>query len=94
MNCHLQHVPLRPSACLLMLIILLALWMNVFAAPQNRESPVSFDFPGAANTQATAITPSGEIVGRYSNSDGVLHGFLLARGHFFSITTPVLSTPT
>lgn len=38
----------------------------------------SFDFPGSTNTQATAITPSGEIVGRYFTADGNQHGFVYA----------------
>jgi hypothetical protein len=87
MNCSCS-VPVHSGLRLLTLIISLALSNTGFAIPQNRESPISFDFPGATNTQATAITPSGEIVGRYSNSDGVLHGFLLARGRFFPIDYP------
>jgi uncharacterized membrane protein len=87
MNCR-HSVSLRSGLHVLTLIFLLALSNPGFAAAQNRESPVSFDFPGATNTQATAITPSGAIVGRYNNADGVLHGFLLARGHLFSIDYP------
>ena len=49
---------------------------------------ISFDYPGAINTQATAITPSGDIVGRYLSSDGVQHGFLLSAGRFHSINFP------
>lgn len=41
-----------------------------------------------SNTQATAITPSGVIVGRYNNADGVLLGFLLAEVGFTSIDYP------
>lgn len=48
----------------------------------------SFDFPGSTNTQATAITPSGEIVGRYSASDGSQHGFVLRDGAFTSVDIP------
>ena len=87
MNCS-HSVSLRCGLRLLTLIILLAPSMTGFAAPQNHESPISFNFPGATNTQATAITPSGAIVGRYNYADGVLHGFLLARSHFFSIDYP------
>jgi len=83
-----HSVSLRSGLRVLALIILLALSNTGFAAPPKHESPISFDFPGATNTQASAITPSGEIVGRYNSSDGVLHGFLLARGHFFSIDYP------
>jgi hypothetical protein len=45
----------------------------------------SFDFPGATNTQATAINIKGKIVGRYISTDGVQHGFLLNGTQFKSI---------
>ena len=48
----------------------------------------SFDFPGSTNTQATAITPSGEIVGRYFTSNGSQHGFVLRDGAFKSVDVP------
>jgi YVTN family beta-propeller protein len=48
----------------------------------------SFDFPGAINTQATAITPSGLIVGRYNSPDGVQHGFTLRNGLYSSVDGP------
>ena len=48
----------------------------------------SFDFPGSTNTQGTAITPSGEIVGRYNTADGKQHGFVLRDGVFTSVDVP------
>ncbi len=84
----IDSLPVRTGLGLLTRIILLSLSMTGLAAAQDSQSAVSFDYPGATNTQATAITPSGAIVGRYNSSDGVLHGFLLARGHFFSIDYP------
>jgi hypothetical protein len=48
----------------------------------------SFDIPGATDTQATARTSSGYIVGRYHKPDGSLHGFLLRKGRFSSIDVP------
>ena len=54
----------------------------------GKGSVISFDFPGATNTQATGITPSGDIVGRYTSPDGVQHGFLLSGGKFRSINFP------
>jgi len=48
----------------------------------------SFDFPGSTNTQATAINPSGEIVGRYIDSNGSQHGFVLRDGAFSSVDIP------
>jgi uncharacterized membrane protein len=54
----------------------------------GKGSVISFDFPGAINTQATAITPSGDIVGRYTSADGIQHGFILSRGKFRPINFP------
>jgi YVTN family beta-propeller protein len=48
----------------------------------------SFDYPGSSNTQATAITPSGEIVGRYFTADKNRHGFVLRDGVFASVDVP------
>jgi YVTN family beta-propeller protein len=48
----------------------------------------SFDYPGSTNTQATAITPSDEIVGRYSTTDGKQHGFVLRDGVFTAVDVP------
>jgi hypothetical protein len=58
------------------------------STPNSKAVFTSFDFPGAVNTQATAITPSGDIVGRYLNADGSQHGFLLSAGKFKSIDVP------
>lgn len=54
----------------------------------GKDQFVSFDFPGSTNTQATAITPSGELVGRYISSDGIQHGFVLSNGAFTSLDVP------
>jgi len=54
----------------------------------------SFDCPGSANTQATAITPSGEIVGRYFSADGLQHGFVLQRGQFQAVDVPQATSST
>lgn len=48
----------------------------------------SFDYPGATNTQPTAITAYGEIVGGYFNSDGIRHAFVLKEGEFSSLDFP------
>jgi uncharacterized membrane protein len=37
----------------------------------------SFDYPGAIFTGATAISPNGDIVGRYRDANNVFHGFAL-----------------
>ena len=50
----------------------------------------SFDFPmnGVIDTEGTALTPSGMIVGRYITPDGKTHGFTLINGNFQSIDAP------
>jgi uncharacterized membrane protein len=74
-------------------------WMHVSGAilalsfslaPQGKAQSnfVSFDYPGATHTDATGVSPSGNIVGRYFNADGSQHGFLLADGKFSSIDYP------
>jgi hypothetical protein len=68
--------------------------LTLTCALANAQSNfTSFDFPAAINTQATGITPSGDIAGRYTSPDGVLHGFLLSHGKFRSIDVPA-STST
>jgi uncharacterized membrane protein len=46
---------------------------------------IDYPAPGVTDTEATAITPSGVIVGRYLSADGHQHGFVLKNGTF----TPV-----
>jgi hypothetical protein len=41
---------------------------------------ISIDYPGATATAAIGINASGHIVGRYIDSAGKQHGFLLVRG--------------
>src|ERR1051326_3005775 len=40
---------------------------------------ISFDVPGAARTFATGTNALGDIVGRYADSKGLLHGFVVRR---------------
>jgi hypothetical protein len=58
------------------------------AAPQKNPPAISLDYPGAVETHAMAITPSGDIVGRYTDTVGVVHGFLLHDKQFSSIDYP------
>jgi len=58
------------------------------ARSAGKTSFASFDFPSSMNTQATAITPSGEIVGRYFTADGKQHGFVLRDGAFTALDAP------
>lgn len=50
----------------------------------------SFDFPmdGVIDTEGTALTSLGMIVGRYITPDGNTHGFTLMNGRFHSIDAP------
>jgi uncharacterized membrane protein len=45
--------------------------------------------PGASSTWAMGINRSGQIVGQFAGSDGVLHGFLLASGTYTTLTCPL-----
>jgi len=80
--------PLRISIGLFAMLFFPALSVTGNAANDNKPSTISFDFPGATDTQATAITPSGDIVGRYFTPDGVRHGFLLHEKRFTTIDPP------
>jgi hypothetical protein len=81
-----ESISKRASIVLSSLNVLL--WLSGLAYAGSTPGFSSFDFPGAIDTQATAITPSGNIVGRYTSSDGKQHGFLLASGKFRSIDFP------
>ena len=48
----------------------------------------SIDVPDAGVTQAQGISDRGDIVGLYTSSDGLTHGFLLKDGNFTSINYP------
>src|SRR5262245_44670033 len=49
---------------------------------------VEIDFPGATTTVAFGINARGDIVGRYEDSDGGSHGFLLRQGLSSTIDVP------
>jgi hypothetical protein len=36
----------------------------------------TIDFPGATDTRCNGISDAGAIVGRYTDAEGVVHGFL------------------
>ena len=76
----------------MVLVALTLLSCVVSLSADAKPKFTSFDFPGAINTQATGITPSGDIVGRYTSPDGVQHGFLLRVGGFRSIDFPGASS--
>ena len=56
-------------------VALCALALSLTAAAQTI---ITFDVPGALNTQPQAINNSGAITGGYRASDGTVHGFLRA----------------
>jgi hypothetical protein len=80
-----QRASVRLQFTALFLFMAAVSWSPCSAFAQTFKS---FDFPGAVNTQATAINPSGEIVGRYFNADGSQHGFVFRHGMFASIDYP------
>src|SRR6266446_4400614 len=76
-----------PALRLLLLPVAVLLCLAT-ANSAGKVSFASFDFPGSTNTQATAITPAGEIVGRYFSADGKQHGFVLRDGTFTAVDVP------
>src|SRR5437016_819095 len=50
------------------------------------------DVPGASLTRAQGINDAGQIVGTFSNSPGVEHGFLDTGGIFTQIDVPFAGT--
>ena len=48
----------------------------------------SFDPPGAVSSTASTVNPSGAVVGAYTDSGGVTHGYLLYHGTFATIDFP------
>lgn len=49
-------------------------------------SPVNY--PGSVSTSAEGVNDSGQIVGLYTDSSGVLHGWELSGGQFTAINVP------
>jgi hypothetical protein len=82
------------SASIIISVFLSTTVTSAFAQ-ESRTIFRSFDVPGATDTEATSMTPSGDIVGRYYDPDGSHHGFLLQKGTFFTIDFPgaVLTDP-
>jgi hypothetical protein len=48
----------------------------------------SFDPPGAISSNASAVNPSGEVVGAYTDSAGIGHGYIFDHGTFTTIDFP------
>jgi hypothetical protein len=48
----------------------------------------SFDPPGAVSSTASTVNPSGAVVGTYTDSGGVTHGYLKYHGTFATIDFP------
>lgn len=77
----------QDSVVLVSLMVLFCM-VSLVPSAEAQAKFTSLDVPGAVNTQATGITPSGDIVGRYTSPDGVQHGFLLSGGKFRPIDFP------
>jgi uncharacterized membrane protein len=48
----------------------------------------TIDFPGGSVTLAAGINNAGDITGRYTDTSGIVHGFLFSGGTFTSVTFP------
>ena len=68
--------------------VVLAIFVGIFftAAPASPQTTI-FTVPGATDTRAFGISPSGEIVGLYTIGTEY-HGFLLSRGQLTPIDYP------
>ena len=74
----------------IMRVCLMSSFVLVFAIAmaQAQKPYATIDYPNVNHTELTAISPSGDIVGRYVSSDGAQHGFLYSKGKFTSIDYP------
>lgn len=52
------------------------------------ESMVIIDYPGAVDTRCQGVNNRGQVVGRYEETDGSIHGFIYDRGLFTAIDVP------
>src|SRR5579862_9889999 len=77
-------------------VLLAVTFATLLAVAYAQETPsavsfsfTSFDFPGATSTQSMGINSSGTLVGSYSDSAGVTHGFIsVANGKFIRVDFP------
>ena len=74
----------------IMRMSLMSSFVLVFAIAmaQAQKPYATIDYPNVNHTELTAISPSGDIVGRYVTSDAANHGFLYSKGKFTSIDYP------
>src|SRR6476619_2603503 len=71
-----------------LLRILPAIFGSLIAGAAVAQTWTSIDYPGAAATAAFGINDRGDVVGRWDDVDGNVHGFLLRHGQFTSIDVP------
>src|ERR1043166_6954321 len=69
-------------------LVALNLLLGGSPAAPNEPTFTTIDVPGAIFTVAEGINPAGEIVGIYTDANGVDHGFLLRQGSFTTIDFP------
>lgn len=70
-------------------VVVLGLLTAASPKPAAGQTYAKIDFPGSNFTLAVDVTDSGQmIVGRYNDSAGTTHGYLLSNGSFMSITFP------
>jgi len=73
-------------------VVFFLVWTVMLAAPGSiAAGTFSFtdvNYPGASLTVASGINDSGQIVGYYSDTSGVGHGFLLSAGTYTTIDCP------
>jgi len=68
--------------------IALALAFGVISRPASAQQFITISYPGATSTYPSGINNRGQIVGSYTGTDGLSHGFTLLNGQFTAFNFP------
>jgi YVTN family beta-propeller protein len=76
------------AARILVAGLMLALALGLVSLPASAQQFINISYPGATSTYPNGINNRGEIVGSYTDSDGLSHGFTLLNGQFTAFNVP------
>jgi YVTN family beta-propeller protein/probable HAF family extracellular repeat protein len=76
------------KARILILGLTLALSFGLISLSASAQQFITVSYPGSTNTYPSVINNRGEIVGYYSDSGGVYHGFTLLNGQYATLNVP------
>src|ERR1700733_4715409 len=89
-----RNLPSNAFSCGLAILAVAVILSAVIAQGQETPSSLSytytsFDYPGAIYTEAMGINTAGVVVGAYTDTNDVTHGFaLLPTGKFENLDYP------